>query len=151
MELPMDQQEYITIHEMNKLLIQDIEGETLRNISIHVVSPEINIVFLHFDEFDVEIFGAFGSEILKIEIAIRRDTFPTVELPQLNMFRNQRINQIRIIGEAWNGYGFEVSFDGIFDRTLIIQSIYSGDKPEGLEDCLRIGIGHYVYFLEDKL
>jgi len=142
------QHDFSSIHEVNNILIRDIEGETLKYVRVHTAVPEIDIVFLHFEDYVVEVFGAVGSEILKVEISSRSHDVATVKLPILEAFEEKRINQIRIIGEAWNGYGFEISFDEPFDKTLLIQSIYCGHKPEGFEDCLRIGIGHYIYRID---
>ena len=55
------------------------------------------------------------------------------------------MKQARAIGEAWNGHGIEISFSGILDRTLIIQSIESGDMPAEFADCLRVGVVQYTY------
>jgi hypothetical protein len=53
--------------------------------------------------------------------------------------------QARSIGSAWNGHGFEFSFEGLPDRTMIVQSIDTGERPADFADCLRFGIGYYFY------
>lgn len=50
----------------------------------------------------------------------------------------------RTIGSAWNGHGVELSFVGVPNKTVIVQSIYAGNKPTDQEDCLRLGIGSYA-------
>ena len=66
-------------------------------------------------------------------------------LPILEQFVGFEVVEVRPIGEAWNGHGFEISFKGVPDKTLILQSIYTGSEPKGFDDCMRIGVGNYVY------
>lgn len=66
-------------------------------------------------------------------------------LPILDQFVGLEVAEVRHIGEAWNGHGFELSFKGVPDKTLILQSIYTGSEPEEFNDCMRIGIGSYLY------
>jgi hypothetical protein len=137
--------EFQSIAFRNEILLNDIIGERLEAISVHVVPPEINILFLQFADFVVEVFGAYGSELLRLEITNRLHEMETIELKPLQIFQGKEIVQARTVGEPWNGYGFEISFKEMYDRTLLVQSIYSGDKPDGFDDCLRVGIGHYLY------
>jgi hypothetical protein len=50
-----------------------------------------------------------------------------------------------MIGEAWNGHGFEICFEGLLGKTMLVQSIYAGEKPEGFDDCIRLGTGNYFW------
>jgi len=66
-----------------------------------------------------------------------------------DLFSGRRVTQARMIGEAWNGHGFEFSFEGLPNRTMIVQSICTGaDREQELHDCLRLGVGYY--FLHDE-
>lgn len=147
-------QEYQKINNENKRIMKELEGKVLKEIRVHVVDPEYNIVFLIFESMVYAIHGRVGSEILGI---YRIDK---VENSYLNeskyeclyeIFQGHVISQVRIIGDVWNGYGFELSFEGIKDKTILIQSIYAGDKPEGYDDCLRLGIGFYSYHKVDSI
>jgi hypothetical protein len=143
------ERKFLSINDRNKDLLKELEDEQLINITVNVVTPEINIVFLHFNNYIVEVRGAFGSEILKVEMTTRKlDDIYNIEIECLQLFKGMTIYQSRIIGEPWNGYGFEISFKELLDRTLIIQSIYSGNIPKDFDDCLRIGIGNYIYKID---
>lgn len=140
---------FLSIYDRNRVLLKELENEQLLKVTVNVVTPEINIVFLHFDNYIVEVYGAFGSEIIKIEMANRAiDDIDNTEIESLQQFKGMTIYQSRIIGEPWNGYGFEISFKESFDKTLIIQSIYSGNRPNDIDDCLRLGIGNYIYRID---
>lgn len=72
-------------------------------------------------------------------------------LPILDQFVGLEVTEARQIGEAWNGHGFEISFKGVPDKTLILQSIYTGSEPKEFGDCMRIGVGNYVYQVSSTL
>ena len=132
-------------------LLPKLEGALIQTILINVVEPEFNVVFLKTDVGDFQIHGKIGSEYLGIEECksfpevMNEDGYIICSYPPFAVFEGKRITQARQIGTVWNGHGFEFSFDGIHDKTMIIQSIYTGEKPEGYDDCLRLGIGTYAY------
>ncbi|MDP2596396.1 hypothetical protein [Alteromonas stellipolaris] len=130
-------------------LIEALEGSVLTKVLINVVEPEFNVVFLDTSNGVFAVQGESGGEYLGIRhikdmpSLVSEQGYIICEYPPYNAFLNHTICQIRQIGTAWNGHGLELSFQGITDQTMIIQSIYSGDKPKDLEDCLRLGIGQY--------
>jgi len=130
----------------------EIEGQVLENVLINVVEPEYNVLYLKVSSGWYSACGEIGSEILgfkkleepPIEGATSQSSWVGPYKP-FNIFIGKKINNTRHIGEAWNGHGFEISFENMADRTLIVQSIYTGTEPEGFDDCLRLGIGQYSY------
>ena len=130
----------------------EIEGQVLENVLINVVEPEYNVLYLNVSSGWYSACGEIGSEILgfkkleesPIEGATSQSSWVGPYEP-FNIFIGKKIKNTRHIGEAWNGHGFEISFESMADRTLIVQSIYTGTEPEGLGDCLRLGIGQYSY------
>jgi hypothetical protein len=131
--------------------LPEVVGKTLNKVLVQVVRPEFNVVFLVFEDACYAINGRIGTEI----IGIARIDSPPVEGMESSMtitkpfkpydlFLDRRVSQVRMIGEAWNGHGFEFSFEALPNRTLIIQSIYAGSwNDQELHDCLRLGIGYY--------
>jgi hypothetical protein len=95
--------------------------------------------------------GRIGGEVLQIipveETPVEKEEgiVCVKRFEPFSIFLNRRIVQARSIGSAWNGHGFEFSFDGLPDRTMIVQSIYAGEKAAGFEDCLRLGVGYYFH------
>lgn len=141
-----------SVHERNRMILKDIEGEAIHHISLHVQPPEIHTVFLHFEGFVLEVYSSIGSEILTLEIAPRiQDEIDTMTYEPLRIFEGRQIIQARTIGEPMNGYGFELSFKGMLDQTLLLQSVYAGHKPDGYEDCLRVGIGQYSFHMDESV
>jgi hypothetical protein len=136
---------YQDIHNSNEIIIKEIIGKQLNDLKVHIVEPEYNIVFMQFDRSWYGINGAVGSEILEIKRYLKTKHVKNSEFKPYNDFLGHKISNCRFFGDVWNGYGLEFSFQGIFDKTIIIQSIYTGDNPTGFEDCLRLGIGHYYY------
>jgi hypothetical protein len=129
--------------------LKQLEGLRLTRVLVQIVAPEFNCIDLVFEEAAFEVCGQIGSEIIGIkklpEIPRPSDTghIQTVDFEPFSIFVGRLIVQARAIGSAWNGHGIELSFEGLPDRTMLIQSIYSGDKPAEYEDCLRLGIGTY--------
>jgi hypothetical protein len=130
--------------------VKALEGCFLREVLVHIVEPEFNVVFLVTDDGVWEVSGRVGSEVLGISRAPEHVERYSTEHASVNgygpyeQFQGRRIVQARTIGEAWNGHGFEFTFEGLPHRSMLIQSIYSSPKPPDLEDCLRLGIGVYA-------
>jgi hypothetical protein len=129
--------------------IFEIEGKVLVDFIVHIVEPEINIAYMVFTDSICAVNGAIGSEIITINKVIDNNLlFEKIQLRRFepySMFYNRKIIQIRVIGNEWNGHGFEINFEGICNNSMILQSIYAGDKPSGFEDCIKLGIGNYYY------
>jgi hypothetical protein len=128
-----------------------LEGRVLLRFLIQIVQPEFNVAYLVLDDGVWCIQGRFGGEILQIipvdeTPAERQEGNVSVKpFEPFSCFLNRRIVQARSIGSAWNGHGFEFSAESLPDRTMIVQSIYAGDKAAGFEDCLRLGVGYYFH------
>jgi len=131
--------------------IYALEGRLLREVVLQIVEPQINVVFLRFDGAMFAVQGDLGSELLTVfahEGEPPSDIGPAAWYERFDaaeIFHGRLVKQVRPIGAVWNGHGIEISFSGITDRTLIIQSIYAGDRPNDFFDCLRIGIATYDY------
>jgi hypothetical protein len=130
-------------------LLSELEEATLLSVLINVIDPEFNVVYLETDKGIYSLQGEVGGEYLGVheleelpEIT-RQDGYIICKYPPFEIFLGKRIIQARQIGTAWNGHGYEISFGGMFIQTMIVQSIYCGDKPNDLEDCLRLGVGSY--------
>ncbi len=136
------------IKESSKL-IPNLIDRTLENVLVNVVDPEFNVVYLIFDDETYSIHGEIGGEYLgihklsePIEI-MEEDGYIITEFESFKFFVGHKIAQVRQTGVAWNGHGYEFSFYGIPEKTMIIQSMDVEDRPEDLLDCLRLGVGCY--------
>jgi hypothetical protein len=136
--------------------LPNVEGQVLVDALVQTIDPEYNQVWLVFEDSTYVIYGRVGSEYLGIE----RGDVPTGEEPEgvrierhepFTRFIGRRLLQARMIGEAWNGHGFEFTFEGLTDYSMLIQSIYSSPKPDRAEDCLRLGVGHYSCGTDDAV
>lgn len=129
-----------------------VKGGTIEEALAQIVRPEINVVYLKIDGNWFAAHGEIGSEIMgfhkckekKIEKVSEEFTW-TGTLPILDQFVGSKIVEIRHIGTVWNGHGFEFSFENEPSKTLILQSIYTGSEPKDFVDCMRIGVGNYLY------
>jgi hypothetical protein len=132
-------------------LLAGLEGAIVAQILINIVDSEFNVVFLDTDKGVFSLQGEMGAEYLGIR---RLDLMPkqtddegyiVCPYQPFEYFFGKEIIQIHQIGEAWNGHGFELCFDNEPEKTIIVQSIYTGDKPKNFDDCLRLGIGNYQF------
>jgi len=139
--------------------LASIQGRILHRVLVQEVGHEFNVVYLITEVGAYAVQGRIGSEVLVIvpmeqppSLGLLSNTSMAIVKPfrPFSMFEGRRIVQGRSIGGAWNGHGFELSFEGQPNRTLIIQSIYTDAKPDGYEDCLRLGIGNYVFDTESE-
>lgn len=141
--------EYKNIAEIAKSKLSEITGKVLVDFLVDVVEPEFNIAYLIFTDSVYAVNGTMGSEV----ITINKTDYKHINIDNRDLrifkpyliFHNKKIIQARSIGTEWNGHGFEISFEGMCDKSMIIQSIYVGDKPKEFEDCIRLGIGQYFY------
>jgi hypothetical protein len=135
--------------------LQSIEGQVLEKVLVHVVEPEYIALSLKFPDGWYTIKGEIGSEILGFHKSSGTLTeyrsWPMSWLgpyQPFEVFIGKKVASTRHIGNAWNGHGFEISFEEVPEKTLIVQSIYTAPKPSGFDDCLRLGIGNYSYSTE---
>lgn len=146
----MSDYDYPKLELAAKTDAEALEGRVLTRFLVHIVEPEFNVAILETDDGTWEICGRIGAEVLGIErVAVTREEFhgkseAVRRHAPFEVFVGRQIAQVRTLGEAWNGHGFELTFYGLPEQTMLIQSIYSEPRPEGLEDCLRLGIGMYV-------
>ena len=136
--------------------IRAMEGMRLNEVTLHVVSSEINLVLLRFDEGSYAVYPWWGGELV---VVMPWDREVPAELGPASWYQayyeaapfiGRQVKQARAIGDVWNGHGIEISFSGELERTLVIQSIASGDLPEGYIDCIRVGVAKYTYCIEDS-
>ena len=132
-----------------------VKGKTLEAALANIVGGELNVIHLLFEDIWFSANGLLGSEIL--EFHRREEKFEKVEfnkencvidLPVLNQFIGMEVVEIRQIGTAWNGHGFDFSFKNIPEISILIQSIYTGSEPEDFSDCMRVGVGNYIYYID---
>ncbi|MFP3976818.1 hypothetical protein [Marinobacter sp. KMM 10035] len=132
--------------------LSKIVGLKLEKALVNYVSDEINVLYLKAEDRWFSAQPEIGGEILGFH---ERESAPqeeqtsegtgVVRISLFNPFIGNRVVSARQIGEAWNGHGFELSFSGIMDQTLLVQSIHAGSEPDNFSDCLRLGIGNYVH------
>ena len=134
--------------------VSQLEGRVLKQFLTHVVDSEFNVAYLVLDDGAFAIQGRIGGELLQI-VPVENLPAEGVEgntavksFAPFSIFLNRRIVQARSIGAAWNGHGFEFSFEGLPDKTMIVQSIEAGERPAEFVDCLRFGVGCYFYDAE---
>lgn len=148
--------DYAKIIQEGSSDLTSIKGKRLDSALAHVVADEINVVHLCFDGIWYSAHGLVGSEVMgfkrrgcEFQEEIINEGSVVCRLPILDQFVGLEVAEVRHIGEAWNGHGFELSLKGVPDKTLILQSIYTGSEPEEFNDCMRIGIGNYIYQVPD--
>ena len=136
--------------------LEEVEGRVLREFFVQVVGHEYNQAWLVLEDGLYVIAGRLGSEILGIRpddeqraSEIWASSQPN-RFPAFDQFAGRTLVQARMIGEAWNGHGFEFTFEGLPSKSMIIQSIYSSPKPEDYDDCIRLGVGDYSFGPEDN-
>mgnify|MGYP006293026539 CR=1 FL=1 len=134
--------------------LKKLEGKVLHEVRLQIIEPEINVVVLIFEDETFSVQGQLGGELLDL---VERMPSPPEELgphawyepfEEARPFLGCAVVQARPIGEPWNGHGLELSFESNHNETLIVQSNDAGGGPKGFHDCLRIGVGRYVYSSE---
>jgi hypothetical protein len=110
----------------SSFLLSELEGATLLSVLINVIDPEFNVVYLETDKGKYSLQGEVGGEYLGVhelkdlpEIT-DQDGYIICKYPPFEIFEGKRIAQARQIGTAWNGHGYEISFDGMFTQTMIV-------------------------------
>ncbi|GAA3586783.1 hypothetical protein [Marinobacter xestospongiae] len=129
-----------------------IVGLSLEKVLVNYVADEINVLYLKAGgrwfaaqpEIGGEILGFRELGVSPIEGATS-DVSGIMNCALFERFTGAKVTAVRQMGEAWNGHGFEVSFYGIVDHTLLVQSIHTGSEAEDYSDCLRLGVGSYVH------
>jgi hypothetical protein len=141
---------YPKLIEESSALMPVLVGKTLiSSVLINVVEPEFNVVYLNLDNEYFSIQGEIGGEYLGIHRLTElpeitdQDGYIISAYEPYDIFIGRKVLQIRQVGEAWNGHGYELSFEGIPNTTMIIQSMDVKGCPDDLVDCLRIGFGNY--------
>jgi len=129
-----------------------IVGLSLEKALVNYVADEFNVLYLKAGGRWFAAQPEIGGEILGFhELGASpkerqtSDGSGIVSFVMFDRFMGAQVTAVRQMGEAWNGHGFELSFDGIVDHTLLVQSIFTGSEPEDYSDCLRLGVGSYVH------
>jgi hypothetical protein len=129
-----------------------IVGLSLENALVNYVADEFNALYLKAGGRWFAAQPEIGGEILGFhEMGTSPQEGPTSDGSGIascglfERFMGAQVAAVRQMGEAWNGHGFELSFFGIVDHTLLVQSIHTGSEPEDYSDCLRLGVGSYVH------
>jgi len=126
-------------------------GLRMQSVLVHVVEREANVVYLITEDGGFAIDGALDGEILRIAQlqttieVLRGSGMKIIEYPPFGVFLQHRIHEVREIGLPWKGHGWEISFEGLSGKSMIVQSIYAAPKPEGFENCLRLGVAEYQW------
>ena len=148
--------EYPVHEEAFRNGLAGLEGRKLQFVLLQIVEPEINQVVLAFEESAFAVHGAVGGEVLQIvpmaepfSCEAGPATWWEVFQPAVR-FEGCAVAQARAIGEAWNGHGLELCFEGHTSESLIISSIDSRPAPGGFGDCLRVGVAKYHYCREEE-
>lgn len=131
--------------------IQSLAQRRLLRFFVQVVSHEFNVAYLVLEDGAVAVQGQVGGEVLGVfpleELPVEGgvgDGISVISYPAFKPFEGRSIAKARTIGSAWNGHGFELSFVGMCEQTMLIQSIYAGPRPPDSDDCLRLGVGSYA-------
>ena len=136
-------------------LLPELEGAVISAILVNVVDPEFNIVYIDTDIGSYSIHGESGGEYLGVRKInsmpgqITDEGYRICPYQPFERFVGRKIAAVHQIGKIWKGHGFELCFEKMPNETMIVQSIYAGDKPEDFEDCLRLGIGSYQFEYEN--
>ncbi|MGH1600675.1 hypothetical protein [Campylobacter majalis] len=127
--------------------LANLHGKKLESSFIHTVGDEINQVFLQIGGEWFVVVGKKGGESVEfipsadpitLDLELRR-------MPMITQFEGLEISAIEAMGKELEGSGFQINFSEFYDKGLIIQSIYSGTKPENFDDCLRVGVANYIF------
>jgi hypothetical protein len=120
--------------------LRALEGQLLTSFLVQIVEPEFNVAILVTPGGTWEICGQLGGELL----GVRRVDSPRNEggengslvcrHPPYSQFEGRRITQTRTLGRAWNGHGFELTFEGSPFHTMLI---HANDQ----HDCLTLAVG----------
>ena len=147
-------------HDYPKLIadttadLPKVKGQVLKRVLLNIVGHEFNVLYLQFTSGWFRALGINGSETLGFyKFEGEPVEGPTDEtgigqictFPPFEIFTGKEVAEVRQTGEAWNGHGFEFTFTNLFDKTLIVQSIYTGNEPKDYIDCIKLGIGTYFY------
>ena len=147
--------DYLALVKTAGSALREIEGRVLREVFVQVLGGEYNQAWLVFEDCLYVVTGCVGSEVLGIrpddELRASRlwgESQPNRFAP-FDQFAGRTLVQARMIGEAWNGHGFEFTFEGLPTKSMLFQSIYSSPKPDDRDDCMRLGVGHYSVGSDD--
>lgn len=135
-------------------------GRRLNRCRLQIVSPEINVVYLGFDDGAVAIQGDIGGELLRlVPISAAPGLGPLDADARISVreceaaapFLGRRIAQARVVGEAWNGHGVELAFEGLPDQTLVVSSVECEENKTDVHAALRVGTLKYIMVIGDDI
>ena len=136
--------DYKSLEERFRLKLSSLEGRVVNSIKAQLVQTDINQLFLDTDNGYIAIIPSIGGEVLDLAECDKPKSSNELQLfDVLRNFWGQRIVQARMIGEAWNGHGVEIGFDGMPTQTILISSVECSENNIEISDALRIGMGSY--------
>ncbi len=126
-------------------------GRRLTAMRIQVLHGELNQVYLGLDDRFVSIHGDIGGELLKVvdihalpELGLVGEGSRLWQPPQATKLIGRTIAAARAVGEAWNGHGLELAFEGLPTETILITSVETPENKSGLHDAIRVAFPTYV-------
>jgi hypothetical protein len=139
-----DPYDYKFLEENLKQKLPILEGRVVNSIKAQLAGVEINQLILDTDKGCIAIIPHIGGEVLVLsECDMPETTQELLLIEVLTEFRNKRIVQARMIGEAWNGHGIEIGFEKLATQTILVSSVECSENNTKVSDALRIGVGSY--------
>jgi hypothetical protein len=139
-----DPYDYKFLEENLKQKLPILEGRVVNSIKAQLAGVEINQLILDTDKGCIAIIPHIGGEVLVLsECDMPETTQELLLIEVLTEFRNKRIVQARMIGEAWNGHGVEIGFEKLATQTILVSSVECSENNTKVSDALRIGVGSY--------
>lgn len=139
-----DPYDYKSIEASLKQKLRILAGRLINSINAQLAGMEINQLILDTDKGCIAIIPHIGGEVLVLSECDMPETSQELQLVEvLTEFRNKRIVQARMIGEAWNGHGIEVGFENMPTQTILVSSVECSENNTEVSDALRIGMGSY--------
>jgi hypothetical protein len=126
-------------------------GLHLTAMRIQVLHGELNQVFLGLDERLVSIHGDIGGELLKVvdvpalpDLGVVDEDSRIWQPPQAAKLIGHAVAAARAVGEAWNGHGMELAFEGLPTETILITSVETPENKSDVHDMIRVAFPTYV-------
>jgi len=126
-------------------------GHRLTAMRVQLLHGELNQAYLALDDRTLSIQGDIGGELLKVvdasvlpEIGVVDKDVRIWQPPQVVRFLGRVIVAARAVGEAWNGHGVELAFEGAPTETILITSVEAPENKRDIHDMLRIAFPSYL-------
>jgi hypothetical protein len=126
-------------------------GRRLTAMRIQVLHGELNQVYLGFDERLVSIHGDIGGELLKVvdisalpELGLVEEDSRIWQPRQATKMIGHTVAAARAVGDAWNGHGMELAFEGLPTETILITSVETPENKTDVHDAIRVAFPTYM-------